>query len=121
MMDVTFDSDKRLLKVEASGEISHEDYDKHMVPAVVAATKTQGRINLIYLFGAGFTGIAPRAMWDDARLGLHHLHDFRRIAVVTDNGLMQGAVRAFSVMMPAEVRVFDISDADEAESWATAA
>lgn len=50
---------------------------------------------MIYVLGKRFTGIAARAMWDDTRLGLNQISDFRRIAIVTDNTLMKGAVRVF--------------------------
>ena len=58
-------------------------------------------------------------MWDDTRLSLSHIKDFDRIAVVAHNAALKGAVRAFSIMMPAEVRTFDVGEATAAKEWIT--
>lgn len=118
MIHTEFDPETNLLVADGSGEIVHEDYDEVLSPAVDAAVRHSGKINFLYRIGPDFQGFGARAMWDDARLGVSHWRDFRRIAVVTDSDWLGGAVRAFMAMMPAEVRVFSLAEENAARAWA---
>lgn len=120
MLDVTFDPDKKLITVLASGHVTHQDYETDMIPTVEAAAAREEKIRLIYILGPDFEGFGAHAMWDDTKLGLRHFSSFTKVAAVTDNVLMQNAVRAFGVLMPAEVRAFDLADREAAEAWITA-
>lgn len=118
MISANFDAATNLLTADVTGHVTHDDYDKVLTPAVDQAVRHSGKINLLYRVGPDFEGFGARAMWDDARLGISHWGDFRRIAVVTDIAWLGGAVRAFMAMMPAEVRLFDLAEEAEARAWA---
>ncbi|MBY8975483.1 STAS/SEC14 domain-containing protein [Rhodobacteraceae bacterium NNCM2] len=120
MLDVTFDEGTKVLTVVASGHVDHEDYVERLMPAVDDAVARVGKINLLYVMGLAFEGFETRAMWDDTRLGVQHFSDFNKVAVVTDSALMQNTIRAFGVLMPADVRAFDLGDQEVAEAWVAA-
>jgi hypothetical protein len=48
---------------------------------------------------------------------MKHLTHFERIAVVTDDKWMVGAIKAFGFMIPGEVRLFDNAELSEAVIW----
>ena len=56
-------------------------------------------------------------MWADARVGLQHMTDISRIAVVTDNAAISAMVTGVSIFMPMPVRVFDEAKIGEANAW----
>jgi len=67
--------------------------------------------------GDRFEGFDLRAAWQDAKVGLEHLTDWERIAVVTDVGWMRTAVRTFAFAMPSLVRVFANAELASARAW----
>jgi SpoIIAA-like len=103
-----------------SGEITRQDYQKVLVPAVEAALKTSPKLRLYYELGPGLSGIEPGAMWEDFKIGVEHLTRWERIAIVTDVEWIKHTVRAFGFLMPARVRIFSPEAAAEARAWIAA-
>jgi hypothetical protein len=106
-----------IIAVEAAGKVSAEDYESMMIPAVEAATQGDNKARMLLVFGAEFEGYEAEAGLDDARMGLHHWGDFERIAFVSDHGAQRTAVKGFGFLMPGLVKVFSLSELDEAKSW----
>jgi len=104
----------------ATGEVSADDYESVLVPAIEAKLKERDKIRLLYYLGPDFTGINAGAMWDDARVGLRHITAWEKIAVVTDVDWIRGAVKFFGFAMPGKVRVFTNGQLSEAKEWITA-
>jgi hypothetical protein len=102
---------------KVSGEVSGDDYDGVLTPAVDEAIATYDRIKLLVQVGPGFEGYSLDAMWDDTKLGLRHWSGFERAAVVTDVGWIKTGVKAMGFMMPCPVQLFDIDDLDNAKRW----
>ena len=92
MLTTDFNSDNKVLTVTARGEISHEDYQKTLFPAVDRALQSGGKVRLLYVFPDQFDGFSARAALDDAKLGMKHCNDFEAIAVVTDHVWIKQAV-----------------------------
>ena len=51
----------------AEGVITHDDYEKTLIPVVKNKIKTHGKVKLLYWCGEEFRGFSAGAMWDDAR------------------------------------------------------
>lgn len=103
----------------AVGEVSADDYESTLIPAVDAALSVSDKIRMLYVLGADFEGYEAEAALDDARMGLHHWSDFERIAVVTDHGSYRTAIKGFGFLMPGEVRVYAVDELDAAKDWLT--
>jgi hypothetical protein len=103
--------------VEASGEITAEDYERVLVTAIEGALKSRAKIRLLYQIGREVTGFTAGALWDDAKIGLHHWRGFEKCAVVTDVKWIRDSVRLFRVMLPCPVKVFRNDDLAEAKVW----
>ncbi len=106
-----------VVAVVAHGHLDREDYTKTLVPLTDKTIAREGRINLYYELGADFTGFSAGAAWNDARLGLLHLGDFARIAVVTDVEWVRLGVKMFAPLMASKLHLFHLSERDEARAW----
>jgi len=104
---------------EGVGEVEARDYETVLIPAVESALADNDRIRLLYVLGDRFDGISGGAAWEDAKLGIEHLHAWERMAVVTDVEWIGHALRAVGWMIPAEIRVFRTSQRQAAEDWIT--
>ncbi|HBZ70372.1 MAG TPA: hypothetical protein DEP35_11845 [Deltaproteobacteria bacterium] len=116
MIEVLRDFPGNVIAVVCSGRVTRLEYDTVLVPVVTAALKAHPKLRLYYETGSGFS-IEPSAIWEDFRLGVEHLTRWARIAVVTDVEWVRHTVRAFSFLMPGEVRTFTTSEAARARAW----
>jgi hypothetical protein len=117
MLKLLTDLPDHVIGVSAEGRVTGEDYRDMLEPAVDERLRLHSRIDLLYHLGADFTRFTTTALWDDARLGLHHLHDFRRVAVVTDVDWLKVAIRAAEKIADAELRVYPNAELASARAW----
>ncbi len=108
-----------VVAISASGKIDRAAYEETLMPLIERRIEAEGKVNLLYRVGEEFEGYTAGAMWDDARLGLVHLGDFARIAVVTDVEWIRMGVKMFAPMMRGEVHLFHLSEMDAAKAWIT--
>lgn len=110
-----FDHDT--VAIRATGVVTGEDYDEHLLPVIEAKLKDHASIKLWYEFDEAFEGISVETLWDDAKLGLFHLTDFYRVAFITDSRLVAGMAHALAYMIPCPVKVFERGEAGVALKW----
>lgn len=104
-----------VIGLEASGEVTADDYRNVMVPVVTAALE-RGGVRLLYVL-AEHTKFTAGAAFADAKLGVGHLKGWEKVAVVTDADWLENSIKAFGWMMPGEVKVFDDDKVSEAKEW----
>jgi hypothetical protein len=104
--------------VTVRGVINARDYAETIAPLIEAAAQAGRKIRLVYQIGREFEAYTPGAVWSDARVGLMHLSDFARVAVVSDIEWIRHAVRAFAPLIPGDVHVFANAELDAAKTWA---
>ncbi len=102
---------------EASGKIAAEDYRDVILPALEQAAKT-GDVRFVIVMRE-FDGISGGAIWQDLKIGIEHLHAWKRIALVTDIGWMSHLTDLFGWMTPGETKTFALADQDRAIQWVT--
>jgi hypothetical protein len=117
MLKQIIDLPDNVLGIEASGKVTAEDYQAVLVPALEDKLRKIHKVRFLYVLGKGFDGYTGAAAWEDAKVGLKHLTQFERIAVVTDVDWIRNSVKVFGFAMPAEVRVYKYSDLKEARLW----
>jgi hypothetical protein len=108
-----------VLAIEASGQITHEDYRETLIPTAEGLL-AKGPIRMLYVIGPDFTGFDLEALWDDSAFGFRHWHDFRRIAVVSDHAWVGGVVTMCTPFFHGEVRLFRLAQLPTAKVWITA-
>ena len=111
---------ERAVGFSVEGVVTARDYAEVIRPLIEAKLKTHEKIDLLYRIGPEFERFSAGAMWHDAGLGLQHLTDFRRVALVTDVDWIARAARLFAPLMPGEVQVFPDRDLAAAKAWIAA-
>ncbi len=109
------------LVFRATGILSPRDYEIDFAPKVEKAMAVQGKVNLVLHLDDLFEGWDLGAMWDDARFGVKHRHDFKRVAVVGAQPWFKWAMQLGSKIMDGEFRTFESDQFDAAVAWVSAA
>jgi hypothetical protein len=102
---------------EASGKIAAADYRDVVLPAVEQAARA-GDVRFLIVM-RDFDGMSGGAVWQDLKVGVEHLHAWKRIALVTDIDWMTHATNLFGWMSPGATRTFTLDQRDEAIRWLT--
>jgi hypothetical protein len=117
MLEIMPESKGKVLWVRASGKLTDADYKEVFIPRLEALIKEHGKIRLLFLMEEDFQGWELGAMWDDAKFGLQHLHDFEKIAVVGAPRWVEAAMKLFARLMDAEVKAVIREQLTEARAW----
>jgi len=120
MIELLKDFPANVIALSASGQVTRDDYQKVVIPAVERALAQHDKVRLYYQIGPDFSGIDPGAMWADTKVGMGHFLRWDRIAVVTDVDWIRLSVTAFGFLMPAQVNVYSTAEADAAKKWISA-
>jgi hypothetical protein len=120
MLKLIEDLPPDVLGIEASGKVTHEDYQNILIPKA-EAMMAKGPVKILYVIGPEFTGYELEALWDDTTFGVKHWRDFSRAAVVTDLAWIRGLISMFKPFFPCEARLFGVADLAAARSWITSA
>ncbi|WP_102225569.1 SpoIIAA family protein [Acidimangrovimonas sediminis] len=106
-----------VVAIEARGKITRADYEEVLIPAIARVVAAEGRAKLLYVLGEGFEGLTAGAAWDDAKLGILHMGEFAKVAVVTDVEWIRLGVKMFAPMLRPPVHLFHLSEMEAARSW----
>lgn len=117
MIEVMTDLPDHVLGIRAIGDVTADDYRRVLVPALERRLERHAKVRLLYVAAEPFEGYTGGAAWEDAKVGMKHFTSFERVAVVTDADWLENAVKAFGFVFPAQVRVFDEDDLEEARQW----
>ena len=106
----------------AKGNVTAEDYETVLIPAVEEKLKKHEKVRLLYHLGDEFEKFEAGAMWDDAKVGLGHITNWEKIAIVTDVNWIEQAGKIFgfaieTMSVSGDVKVFHNSELEEAIKW----
>jgi len=108
---------KNVVGFNAKAEVTGEDYEKILIPLIEEKLKKFDKINLLYHIGNEFEKFKARAMWDDAKMGIMHLHSWNKVALVTDVTWIRGTSKVFGFLFPCHIKIFHNIDIKEAVKW----
>ena len=111
------ENSNNLLYVKASGEVTATDYETVLIPAAEAILKEHDKLRMIYELGPEMTGFSAGAMWEDAKVGMNHLTQFEKLAVISDHSWIVNMVKIFAFMIPCPMKMFSAAQAAEARTW----
>jgi len=117
MMEIINTGEGNQLEVHLSGQVTQDDYDSVLIPAIEDRLKDNDRVRVLVVVGEGFAGYDVSALWADSKLGLTYWNGFDRLAVATDKGWIATAVRAFAPLLPCPVQVVPLTEAGAARRW----
>lgn len=121
MMKTIDDLHDGIVGIEAHGRVTGQDYEMVLIPTVERALQAHPSLRLLYCVAPDFTGFTGAALWDDARIGLRHLHEWERIAIVTDVRWIGAVAKAFRFFLAARTKVFRNEEIQAAKDWLRAA
>ena len=117
MIELMTDLPDNVVGFTASGEVSDDDYENILIPAMEAKFEEHDKICALYNFSPDYESFDWDAMWDDTKVGMKHLTDFEKIAVVSDQNWVRRSIKAFAWLMPGEVKLYNGDQLDEAKAW----
>lgn len=106
-----------VLAVTASERVTAADYRDVLTPALEDRLGRHAQLRFLYHLGADFKRFTTTALWDDPRLGFHHLRDFERVAIVTDVDWLGQLARQTGQALGLEIRQFGNAELDQARAW----
>ncbi len=108
-------SDGHVLRVQASGKFSKEDY-QHFVPEVERLISKLGKIRILFEMH-DFHGWEAGALWEDIKFDLKHFSDIERLAIVGDKKWEEWMAKFCKPFTTAAIRYFDVARTEEAQAW----
>ena len=117
MIDVLSTTSPGQLEIRMSGRVTQEDYDKVLVPHLEKALTEQDQLRILVVVESDLDGFDMGAVWSDTKMGLAHWRGFDRAAIATDIAWMRVATRAAAPFMPCPVKLFAVSELDDARRW----
>ena len=105
-----------VLGFRASGELTGDDYQPVLVPAVEAALRSRDKLRLLYLLGDDVTGFSAGAAWQDPKVGMEHVSRWEKIVVITDKEWLRHFVSIFGYLIPGEIRAFPAAQEGDARA-----
>jgi len=116
MIEMLEKSSGNVVGVKINGRLVHEDYEQFL-PKLESLIQEHGSLRW-YCEMADFHGITPRAAWDEMKFDVKHRKDIERVAVVGDKASHEWMAKLSKwVFHSAEIRYFDVADADAAWEW----
>ena len=106
-----------VIAVRLQGVITASDYEDTLIPLVNKKLETHDKLKMLAVLDDTFQSYTAGAMWDDTKFGLSHLTTLSKLAVVSDRGWVRRSVKLFGPLMPTHVRVFYVSELEDAREW----
>ena len=69
MIEILKNFPDNVIALSCEGQVTKEDYDGILVPAILKALKRHDKVRLFYKTSANFTGYDPGAIWEDLKIG----------------------------------------------------
>lgn len=115
MFQILPESEGGTLAIKASGKLVHEDYAA-LKPELEKRIAEHGKLSVLFDI-ADFEGWSLHGAWDDFAMGMQHIGDFERIAVVGDAKWQEFAINLADALMRADVRFFQKEKRQQAWDW----
>ena len=117
MVKIMKDLPENVLGISAEGKITANDYVTIIIPALEEMLKSNQTFRLLYYIGPDFTGIELGALFDDVKVAFKHVSALERIAIISDNLMINSFAKFFRHLISCESRVFNNKDLEEAKKW----
>jgi hypothetical protein len=120
MLNLIDDLPENVLGVVADGQVTGDEYENILMPAMEGKFLHISQLNVLFQLKPGFAMFTLPAVIDDAKIGLEHIRQWGKVAVVSDHHLINGYTRLISHLIPTEVKVFSNAELAEAKAWVAA-
>jgi len=121
MISVMSDIPHHVVAFKATGEITPEEYENTLVPAIKKLAAQTNEINFILYLDTESYNFTAAAWYKDALLNLKSLGTWNRSAIITDSSNIISFTKSFSYLVPGEFKGFSVENYEEAVLWVSSA
>lgn len=111
------DTTDNVAAFRALAEVTKEDFQNVVVPAVEKLVKQINEINFLLVLDTDIENFTAGAWLQDAMLGLKNLAKWNRAAIVTDSEKIITFTNSFSYLIPGEFKGFKKMEFNKALNW----
>jgi len=105
-----------VLGIALTGDITKEQYDQ-VYPKIEELAKTHDEINYLLRVETPVKNITAGVWWDDFKLAMKHFKKWHRVAIVTDEKMVDNLADTFGFAYPGESKTFTLAQYPEAVNW----
>ncbi len=120
MLQLLEDLPETVVGVRAVNNVTEEDYKQVILPALEAVYKKFGKLSLMIVLETSIGNYTPGAWITDLKTGLKYFTNWHRIAIVSDEKIVQVVTDAVSYILPGECKGFPMEDLATAKLWVAA-
>jgi len=117
MISHLIDLPSTMVGFKASGEVTCEDFQNVVMPAVQAAINRNGTLNYLLVLNTELGEFTSGAWLQDVIMGAKHFLKWNRAAIVSDVKGIRVFTDLFSKVMPGEFKGFQKSEMQQAIDW----
>lgn len=117
MLSIMIDLPPHVVGVRATGAVTKKDFEEVLKPALDGLLKRTGKINYLLLLDTRVSNFTLGALADDLVIGLKHYKHWNRIAIVTNEKVVEKFSDIFSFIVPGESKGFTLSELAAAKLW----
>ncbi|WP_163407317.1 SpoIIAA family protein [Flavobacterium ajazii] len=111
------DTADNVVAFRALAEVTKEDFQALVVPAIDNLVKRINEINFLLVLDTDIGNVTAGAWLQDVLIGLKHLGKWNRAAIVTDTEEIISFTNGFSYIVPGEFRGFRKVEFNKALNW----
>ena len=108
MLSIIPDLPSNVVGVKATGEVTRQDFNAVVMPAVDALANQTDKINYLLWLDTDISKFEAGAWMKDALMGLKHLFKWNRVAIVTDQKGVEKFTDVFSYVVPGNYKGFSV-------------
>jgi hypothetical protein len=120
MLQLMTDVPLHVIGVRAVGQVTKDDYEQTLVPALEKASKQFGELNFLMVFETDLSNFTYEAWVQDAKESFKHFSKWNKIAIVIDKTAIQKLSYVFNFLSPAESKGFPLDEIELAKTWVAA-
>ena len=120
MLQIMTDVPASVVAVRAVGEVTKEDYDTKMLPAVETVAKEYNEINFLFVLETDIQNFTAAAWMRDAWMSLKNYTKWNRVAVVSDQKFVQKLSDMLKYVFPGDAKGFAFEELEKAKEWVSA-
>ena len=114
-IELTANTETRLLEVKASGKLSAEDYET-LEPGVEQLIKDSEKIKILFIMH-DFHGWEMGAVWEDIKFATKHCRDIDKVAMVGEKTWEKWMSIICKPFTMSSIKYFDAGEEDAAREW----
>ncbi|HTN47517.1 MAG TPA: STAS/SEC14 domain-containing protein [Flavipsychrobacter sp.] len=118
MITQLHDLPENVVGFTASGTVSADDLKNILIPAVDKHLQQYERLNYVLELHTGIADFTAGAWLQDMWLGLKHITQWNKAAIITDDERVIKFTDAFSSIIPGEFKGFKKAQRQQAIQWA---